>query len=123
MQNEETNPATREKNTAKSCCLLTLVVSLVCLLIITTGIVCLIIVDTINLRGEEHTLSWRAERYKVACQFLWFDFKDWVSKKYSRTVYVDDFRAGESSPTEPEIVQGPAESPGSELESEPEPEQ
>ena len=83
MQNEETYPPVKEKNAAKSCCLLTLVAGFVCLLLLTAGIACVIIVDTINLRGEEYTFSQRVQRYKVAGQFLWVDFKTWVSRKRS----------------------------------------
>ena len=119
MQKEETDPSTKQTSRAKNCCLMAMAAALACPLLVITGIACIIVVDTINLRGEEHTLSWRVERYKVACQFLWFDFKDWISKKCFGTVYADDFRAGESSPDEPEIVQFPADPP----ESEPEPEQ
>ena len=109
MQTDDTDTSSpvREKNTAKSCCLLTLAFGLACILLLTAGIACVIIVDTINLKVEEHTLSWRVERYKVACQFLWFDFKDWISRKESG-----------SSPSEPEIVPCPADPP--EFESEPE---
>ena len=83
MQNDATASRTREKKTSKSCCLLALAACLVCFLIITSGIACIIIVDSINLRGEEYTFSRRVERYKVACQFIWADFKSWFSGKFS----------------------------------------
>ena len=78
--------------------------------LVLAAVACIVIVDTIGLRGEDYTVSRRVERYKVACQFLWFDFKDWVSGKHSKT-----------SPSEPEGIQSPADSPGSEPESEPGP--
>ena len=83
MQNEGTNPPTREKRTAKSCCLLALAACLTSFLLILTAIAGIIIADTIQLRGEGLTLERRAERYKVAAQFIWVDFKTWVSKRFS----------------------------------------
>ena len=81
---------------------------LVLFALVLAAVASIVILDTVSLRGEDHTLSWRVERYKVACQFLWFDFKDWVSRKASK-----------SSPSEPESMQVPADSPESEPESEP----
>ena len=109
MQNEKTDFPKREKRTAKSCCLLTLAVGLACFILVTGALACLVIADTASLKGEGYTLSRLTKRYKVACQFLWFDFKDWVSRKASK-----------SSPSEPESMQVPADSPESESESEPE---
>ena len=120
MMNEEADFPKREKNAAKSCCLAALIVCLVFFFLVLTAIVGIIIVDTVNLRGENISMSKRVERYKVAGQFIWFDFKDWVSKKWSGAVYADDFRAGESSPSEPEIVQCPADPPETEPGTEPE---
>ena len=115
MPNEDTDFPKREKNAAKSCCLAALIVCLGLFLLVFTAIAGIIIVDTINLRGEKMTLSKRVERYKVACQFIWFDFKEWVSG-----------RSSGSSPSEPEIIQCPAEPPETEpesaLESDPGPE-
>ena len=108
MPNEEADFPKREKNAAKSCCLAAMIVGLGFFLLIFTAIAGIIIVDTINLRGEKFTLSKRVERYKVAAQFIWFDFKDWVSRRFS-----------ESSPSEPEIIQCPAEPPETQPESEP----
>ena len=104
MPNEEVDLPQRGKKTAKSCCLAALIVCLGFFLLVFTAIVGIIIVDTINLRGEKMTLSKRVERYKVAAQFIWFDFKDWVSRRFS----------------EPEIIQCPADPPETEPESEPE---
>ena len=81
MQDNATSSPAREKRQAKSCCLLALTVGIACFLLILSGIACVIILDSISLRGEEHTLSWRVKRYKAASQFLWFDFKDWLSRK------------------------------------------
>ena len=102
MPNEGTELPKQEKNAAKSCCLAALFVGLGLFLLVFAAIAGIIIVDTINLRGEKMTFSKRVERYKVAGQFIWYDFKDWVSRKWSGTVYADDFRAEESSPPEPE---------------------
>lgn len=67
----------------KGCCLLFASILVACLILVITGIATIIILDTINLRGENFTLERHVERYKVACQFLWVDFKDWVSRKRS----------------------------------------
>jgi len=107
MPNEEAESLNRGKKTAKGCCLAALAVILGFFLLVFTAIACIIIVDTVNLRGEKFTLSKRVERYKVAAQFIWFDFKDWASRRFSK-----------SSPTEPAIVQCPADPPESEDESE-----
>ena len=107
MQTDDTPSPVRGKHPAKSCLLLFMTAILVCFLLAMSGIACIITLDTINLRGENHTLSWRVERYKVACLFIWFDFKDLVSRTFSK-----------QSPSEPGSVQSPANPP--ELESEPE---
>ena len=112
MPNEEADSSKREKNAAKSCCLAAVIVGLGLFLLVFAAIAGIIIVDTINLRGEKMTLSKRVERYKVASQFIWFDFKDWVSRVFSK-----------SSPSEPEIIRCPAEPPETEREFEPESEQ
>ena len=114
MQNENTNHSSQEKDDrgphqAKGCCLLLVSILVACGILILAGIACIIIVDSISLRGEDHSLSWRVERYKVACQFIWADFKEAVSRKFS-----------ESSPVELEIIQCPADPPESEPGSEPE---
>jgi hypothetical protein len=80
MQNEESGFPSREKHSAKSCCLLVMTAVLVGFILILSAIACIIIVDTVSLRGEDYTLSRRVERYKVACQFLWVDFKTAVSR-------------------------------------------
>ena len=82
-----------------------LAVGLALLALATAAIFTIIIIDSINLSGEKHSLSWRVERYKVACKFLWFDFKEAVSrKKTSETQAV-------SCPSDP-----PESEPGSESE-------
>ncbi|MBP5585220.1 MAG: hypothetical protein J6Y92_02565 [Lentisphaeria bacterium] len=114
MQNDETGFPQREKHQAKGCLLLIATVVLVFLALVIAGIASIIVVDTVRLRGEGYTFSRRVERYKVACQFLWFDFKEAVSRKSS-----------ESAPVEPEVIQCPADPPESEsepaMESEPDP--
>ena len=107
MPNEETDLPPREKHATKSCCLLTLTVSLGLFLLVFTAVAGIIIVDTINLSGEKIPLSKRVERYKVASQFIWVDFKGWLSRRFSK-----------SPPSEPEIIQCPAEPPDSEPDSE-----
>lgn len=104
MQNEETDFPKREKWTAKSCCLLTLAVGLACFILVTGALACLVIADTASLKGEGYTLSRLMERYKVACQFLWFDFKDRISRK---------------DRSETQTVSCPADPPETELETEP----
>lgn len=110
MPNKEADFTKQEKNAAKSCCLAALIVAIGCFLLVFIAIAGIIIVDTINLRGEKMTMSKRVERYKVAGQFIWFDFKDWVSRQFS----------------EPEIIRCPADppetEPGSGLESKQDPE-
>ena len=105
MQNEETDPSKREKRSAKSCCLLALVVGLACFILVTGALACLVIADTASLKGEGYTLSRLMERYKVACQFLWYDFMDRISRK---------------DRSETQTVSYPAEPPENGLESEPE---
>ena len=83
MQNERTDLPSPEKRTAKSCCLLALAVGLGCFLLVLTALAGIIIADTIQLRGEGLTLERRAERYKVAVQFIWVDFTRWVSGRFS----------------------------------------
>ena len=102
MQDDATSSPARGKHQAKGCCLLASTLGLVCFLLILSGIVCIIALDSIALRGEDHTLWWRVERYKVACQFLWIDFKDWVSRSFSK-----------SSPSGQETVPCPADTPES----------
>ncbi len=109
MPNEDADLPKQEKNAAKGCCLAALIVGLGLFLLVFAAIVGIIILDTINFRGEKFILSKRVERYKVAGQFIWFDFKDWVSRRLSG-----------SAPSEPEIIQCPAEPPETGQEPEPE---
>ena len=88
MQNDETNFPAQETNNgylrqAKGCLLLIATTILVLFALIIAAAVCIIFVDSVSLRGEEYTLERRVERYKVACQFLWYDFKEAVSGKKS----------------------------------------
>ena len=88
MQNEETDfPSQKKKDTgssqAKGCCFLIVSILIGCVILVITGIAGIIIVDTVNIRGEGYTFSQRVQRYKVAGQFLWFDFKTWMSRKLS----------------------------------------
>ncbi len=107
MQNEGTDLPTREKRTAKSCCLLTLTIVLALFLLVLTAIAGIIIADTIQLRGEGLTLERRAERYKVAAQFIWVDFTRWVSRRFSDTPPMEDEQMpGNEPPTENEPPPG-----------------
>ena len=83
MPNKEADFTKQEKNAAKSCCLAALAVCLALFLLILTALAGIIIADTIQLRGEGLTLERRAERYKVAAQFIWVDFTRWVSRRFS----------------------------------------
>ena len=90
MKKEKTDPASPKKNDgssgsrqAKGCCLLFVSILVAGFILVITGIATIIIVDTIQLRNENFTFSQRVQRYKVAAQFLWVDFKTWVSRKMS----------------------------------------
>jgi len=116
MQKENTEPSARERyargpRQAKGCCLLIVSIFVACFILLLAGIACIIIVDTINLRGEDHTFSWRVERYKVACQFIWVDFREWLSRKLSTLSPAE--REVVPCPAEREVVPSPAESPES----------
>ena len=100
MQNEETDFPPQEKHgmgsrRAKGCCLLAVTVILALFALALAAILSILIIDSVSLRGEEYTFHQRMKRYKVACQFIWADFKGWVSEK----------------PGEPEAIQDPAELP------------
>ena len=86
MQKDETDFPARKKHgsasrQAKGCLLLIATIVLVLFALVIAAAACVIIVDSVTLRGENLTLERRVQRYKVACQFLWYDFKDTVSKK------------------------------------------
>ena len=117
MQNEETDLPLSEKHSgrgrqAKSCCLLSMTAMLILFSLAIAAAACIIFVDSIMLGGEDYTLSRRVERYKAACQFIWYDFKEAVSRWKTKST---------SSPVEPEIIQSPAEPPEVKPESKPEP--
>ena len=63
--------------------------------------------------GEEYTMSRRMERYKVAAQFIWYDLKDAVARKFSQKTQTV------SCPVEPPDLESEPESE-SDPESEPE---
>ena len=86
MQNEKTDSTPLKTNggssrQAKGCCLLFASILVACIILVFAAIAGIIVVDSIQLRGEEYTFSQRVQRYKVACQFIWVDFKTWVSRK------------------------------------------
>ena len=95
MQNDETDfPARKKGNNssrqAKGCLLLIATVILVTFALVIAAIACIILVDSVTLRGEDYTLERRVERYKVACQFLWLDFKDSFSRKKTDPTQEDE---------------------------------
>ena len=88
MQKDETDFPARKKHgsasrQAKGCLLLIATIVLVLFALVIAAAACVIIVDSVTLRGENLTLERRVQRYKVACQFIWYDFKSWFSKKSS----------------------------------------
>ena len=88
MQNEKTDSQAREKQNrglrqAKGCFFLVATIVLILFSLFIVAIAGIIIMDSISIRGENYTFQQRVERYKVACKFLWFDFKDSVSGKNS----------------------------------------
>ncbi len=106
MQNDDTGFQAQEKRQAKSCLSVFLTVMLILFSLAIAAAAGVIVLDSIMLRGEEHTLSWRVKRYKVAGQFIWYDFKEQVSRMFSG---------------EEQSVSCPVEPPESESESELEP--
>ena len=117
MQNDETDFLAQEKDDrgsrqAKGCLCLFASFVLILFALVMAAIVCIIIVDSVTLRGEEYTMERRVQRYKVAAQFIWADFKQTVSGWKMKS---------SSSPAEPEIIQCPADPSEVEPESEPEP--
>ena len=119
MQNKETDPSSPEKNDrgprqAKGCCLLVVSIFVACVILVFAAIAAIIILDSLRLRekGKEFSMERRVERYKVACRFIWEDFKDAVTRWKMKS---------SSSPVEPEIIQNPADSPEVEPGSEPAP--
>ena len=112
MQNDETDfPAQEKQNRgsrqAKGCLLLIATVILVLFALLIAAAACIIIVDSVALRGEKFSLERRVERYKVACQFIWEDFKDTVSRWKMKS---------SSSPVEPEVIQSTSDPSGAEPE-------
>jgi len=88
MRNKEKDPPSPKRNDegarqVKGCFFLFVSVFIACVILVITGVAGIIIVDTVNTRGEGFTFSRRVQRYKVAGQFLWVDFKTWVSRKFS----------------------------------------
>lgn len=95
MQKDDTGFPAREKDgngsrQAKGCLLLIATTILVIFALVIAAAVGIIIMDTVSLRGENYTLEQRVKRYKVACQFLWLDFKDSFSKKKPDSSQVDE---------------------------------
>ena len=83
MQNEEINHTLRKKYPVKSCCLLGIAAVFGGFLLVLAAFACFVLADSVEPGNEDYTLSQRMKRYHVACQFIWADFKDWVSRKTS----------------------------------------
>ena len=84
MQNTEPDPRTQGKHPKPGCLLWITAAVLACFLLICAAFACLVILDPgTGDEGEKYNLSRRLERYKVAGQFIWYDFKDAVSRKLS----------------------------------------
>ena len=95
MQNEESDFPAREKSSrssrqGKGCLLLIATTILVIFALVIAAAVCIIIVDSVSLRGEDYTLERRMERYKVACKFIWADFKNSISRKKTDSSQEDE---------------------------------
>ena len=95
MQNDETDFLAQEKDNrisrqAKGCLLLITTTILVLFALAIAAAAGIIIVDSVTLRGEEYTLERRVQRYKVAAQFIWYDFKNAVSRKKSDSSQEDE---------------------------------
>ena len=95
MQNDETDFLAQEKDNrisrqAKGCLLLITTTILVLFALAIAAAAGIIIVDSVTLRGEEYTLERSVQRYKVACQFIWYDFKNAVSRKKSDSSQEDE---------------------------------
>ena len=95
MRNDETDFLTLEKDNGssrqtKGCLLLIATTILVIFALVIAAAVCIIIVDSVSLRGEDYTLERRMERYKVACKFIWADFKNSISRKKTDSSQEDE---------------------------------
>jgi hypothetical protein len=87
MQDEKKDSSSPDKKgefprRAKGCMHLIASILVACFILVITAIAGIIIVDSISIRGEGYTMSQRVERYKVACQFIWADFRSWVSRRF-----------------------------------------
>ena len=96
-----------KRRQAKGCCLLSLTVMLILLSLLVAAVATIIILDSVSIRGEEFTMERRVRRYKVACRFIWEDFKDTVSRWKMKS---------SSSPVEPEVIQSTSDPSGAEPE-------
>ena len=83
MRNDESNLPPPEKHKsgsrqAKGCFCLFASIVLILFALAMAAIVCIVILDSVSIRGKEYTMERRVERYKVACRFIWEDFKETV---------------------------------------------
>lgn len=84
MQNTEPDSRTQGKYPKPGCLLWITAAVLACFLLVCAAFACLVILDPgSGDEGERYTFARRMERYKVAGQFIWYDFKDAVSRKFS----------------------------------------
>ncbi len=108
MQNEETESSVQKKRPKRWYPLRIAAAFLAFFILAGAVFACAVIVDASGIEQKnETTLTHRLKRYKVAAQFIWYDFKEAVSRMFSH---------GEQSvscpvdPSEPE----PDPAPGSE---------
>ncbi len=105
MQNSEPSLPARAKRTARNLFFLIATLILVCFALAGAAFASLFILDPgPGDEGEQYTFSRRMKRYKVACQFIWYDLKDALARR---------------SASGPHAVSCPAEPPESEPEQEP----
>lgn len=111
MQTPKPDSRTQEKHPKTGCLFWGAAAVLACILLIGAAFACLFILDR-GPGGEEdadYTMSRRMERYKVAAQFIWYDFKEAVSRRFPHETQVVSCPV---KPPEPES--GPESGPGSE---------
>ena len=74
MQTTEQDSPFQKRQPKKGCLVLLAWILLICFTLAGTALASLMILD------GPYTLSQRKERYKVACQFIWADFKGWIKR-------------------------------------------
>lgn len=76
MRNTEQDSRTQTKFPKTGCLI---VLALVFLFFTFTGAA----LGSLFILDSGYTMSERKDRYKVACQFIWVDFKRWLSRQFS----------------------------------------